>query len=133
MLSNRVVVVTLFFVFFPFFRSNAAATLESPLSSKYSLDQEHHHHQNAQDAQKTPASTSSGTNTNSFSDASSPIIMIKYGSRKGFWGFKLVLKRTKNNLWEHFNGPSKSQVSENHSFLLLFFFLWQFNCTEWFF
>jgi len=39
------------------FRSNAAATLESPLSSKYSLDQEHHHH-NAQDAQKPPATTS---------------------------------------------------------------------------
>ncbi|VVC28560.1 Hypothetical protein CINCED_3A025568 [Cinara cedri] len=35
-------------------RSNAAATLETPLSSKHSLDQEHHHH-NAQDAQKTPA------------------------------------------------------------------------------
>lgn len=39
------------------FRSNAAATLESPLSSKYSLDQEHHHH-NAQDAQKPSATTS---------------------------------------------------------------------------
>lgn len=31
--------------------------MESPLSSKYSLDQEHHHH-NVQDAQKTPATTS---------------------------------------------------------------------------
>lgn len=41
------------------FRSNAAATLESPLSSKYSLDQEQHHHQIAQDAQKTQATTSS--------------------------------------------------------------------------
>lgn len=39
------------------FRSNAAATLESPLSSKYSLDQEHHH-QNSQEAQKTPATNS---------------------------------------------------------------------------
>ncbi|XP_050427217.1 cyclic nucleotide-gated cation channel alpha-3 isoform X2 [Adelges cooleyi] len=42
----------------PSFRSNAAATLESPLSSKYSLDQEHHHH-NAQDAQKPTTTTPS--------------------------------------------------------------------------
>lgn len=41
-------------------RSNAAATLESPLSSKYSLDQEHHHHHHhhVQDAQKPQATTS---------------------------------------------------------------------------
>lgn len=45
------------YVLFIRFRSNAAATVESPLSSKYSLDQEHHHH-NAQDAQKTPATAS---------------------------------------------------------------------------
>lgn len=42
------------------FRSNAAATLESPLSSKYSLDQEHHHHHHhhVQDVQKPQATTS---------------------------------------------------------------------------
>ncbi|CAI6363968.1 unnamed protein product [Macrosiphum euphorbiae] len=44
----------------PSFRSNAAATLESPLSSKYSLDQEHHHHHHhhVPDAQKPQATTS---------------------------------------------------------------------------
>ncbi|XP_050525308.1 cyclic nucleotide-gated cation channel alpha-3 [Daktulosphaira vitifoliae] len=40
----------------PSFRSNAAATLESPLSSKYSLDQENHHH-HAQENQKPTATT----------------------------------------------------------------------------